>query len=95
MRHLEAISIFGDTLGLPDDMKHRDTSSALSAKVARVLELKSAQPRRTFLLGVLIAYIGVAEELTTQVAKDSIEHVFESYPGGTSADLIADLLQCN
>lgn len=52
-----------------------------SAKVDRVLELRTTRwQRRAFLLGVLFAFVGVAEELLRQAGRDAVDDVLHRYP---------------
>jgi hypothetical protein len=71
--------LFDERLGLPDGFSARSLPSS-SAKVDLVLSLKAAQPRRTYLLGLYWAYIGVVEQLLSQVGLDSVDDVLVHYP---------------
>lgn len=80
MRNAKEILTFADALVLPPGIATRSTPDEVAGRVADVLALKAAQPRRNYLLGVLIAYVGVAESLLAQVDKLSIEDVFKAHP---------------
>ncbi|MFD5446720.1 hypothetical protein [Streptomyces sp. NPDC127100] len=48
--------------------------------MTEVLALRQQNKRRRFLLGVLLAYIGVAEQILSQDGVESLQHVFEVHP---------------
>ncbi|MGQ4368485.1 hypothetical protein [Streptomyces violaceoruber] len=48
--------------------------------MAEVLQLRQQNKRRRFLLGVLLAYIGVAEQILAHDGVDSLQDVFEVHP---------------
>lgn len=71
---------YEEKLGLPPGFAARPRPQSPSARVAEVLELRRKNQRRGYLLGVLLAYIGVAEDILGQDGKQSLPNVFTVYP---------------
>lgn len=67
-------------LGLPAEILDRSRPQDITPPVQNVLDLKKGQPRRRYLLGVLLAYLGVAETLLGQNDLEQIDDVFDSFP---------------
>jgi hypothetical protein len=70
---------FEHSLGLPAGLASRDLAERSSA-VTEVLDLKLKQPRRTYLLGVLLAYIAMAEKISELTQNEATEDVFRLFP---------------
>lgn len=75
-----AFASYIEGLELPDGFADRTQPSQETDRVAEVLRLKALQPRRRYLLGVLLAYIGMAENLLGQLSKNSLDNVLDIYP---------------
>lgn len=75
-----AFASYVEALELPDGFADRTQPSQETDRVAEVLRLKALQPRRRYLLGVLLAYIGMAENLLGQLSKNSLDNVLDVYP---------------
>jgi hypothetical protein len=69
---------FVGELGLPADFC--STSPLTSPLVDQVLLLRAAHPTRTFLSGILIAFVAMAEELLAQVGVESLREALEAFP---------------
>jgi hypothetical protein len=78
------LSQFEPLLGLPEGFVARQRPEG-SIKVESVLALRSHYSRRRYLLGVLIAYVAVVEELLTGLEIDSLEEALEAHPPLTEA----------
>lgn len=74
------ITSFRASLGLPEGFNDRQHPVVETSKVTEVLRLKALQPRRRYLLGVLIAYIGMAEDLLGQLGVGLLDDVLVAFP---------------
>ncbi|MDR0593923.1 MAG: hypothetical protein LBG60_11835 [Bifidobacteriaceae bacterium] len=73
------LSSYVAALGLPEGFAER-TRPTTSDKVEAVIGLRKKHLRRNYLLGVLIAYVGVAEKLLAQVGQDHLDDALKRYP---------------
>jgi hypothetical protein len=73
LRHYEAM------LGLPTGFAARQRPSC-SDMVASVMALRARQSRRGFLLGVLMAYVAVAEDMLAEIDADHLDEALTTYP---------------
>lgn len=73
------LSTYEAALGLPEGFATRPRPAS-SDSAERVLELRREQQRRGYLLGVLIAYIVMAEDLLAQIKQGSLDNVLIKYP---------------
>lgn len=71
---------FVESLGLHPSICNRARPTTTTEAVREVLHLKQLHRRRRYLLGVLIAYIGVAEALLRERNLDRIDNVFAAFP---------------
>ncbi|MFF0943959.1 hypothetical protein ACFYE2_06990 [Kocuria sp. CPCC 205300] len=74
------LSDYVTDMGIPTRILQRQRLDTGSPLVQKVLELKRRQPRRRYLLGVLLAYIGVAEALAENSGLDHIDDVLNDFP---------------
>jgi hypothetical protein len=74
------LEAYEQDLGLPAGFANRPRPATATEKVAEVLTLRTRHHRRRFLLGVLLAYVAVAEELLELAGVSSLSSVFTDYP---------------
>ncbi|MBA0053045.1 hypothetical protein E0L36_19865 [Streptomyces sp. AJS327] len=74
------LATYEASLGLPEGFAGRPHPEHPGPRVREVLELRERNRRRGYLLGVLLAYVGVAEDLLGHEGAESLPGVFEVHP---------------